>query len=172
MSKYKKKEKLVVDTAREYYEINSPKPIRERLEATDLDVVDFYHDMGILRTPAEHEVMWAIWVKNGREVEGAAARFIRLEAERQIQLEKNKQKRVEAELAAVEAQKQEILNREADIEAATVAKLAKLEAEAQAERERLAAIEAKKKEILAAKSIETPAIEPEEKTIDELIDEV
>lgn len=170
MAKYKKTEKELLERAREYYEIHSPKPVRERLEASDLDVLDFYHDMGILYTPEQHDIMWDIWEKNGRKVESREDRAIRIEAERQIQVEENKKKKLDAEIAKKEAEKQAILDREAAKEAAKAAKIAELEAQAKAERERLAAIEAKKKEILAAESVaEKPE---EEKTVDEVIEEL
>lgn len=179
MPKYKKIEQTTVDNAREYFIEHSPKPVKERLVADDLEVVDFYHDTGILRTPAQHDIMWAIWDKNGRKVETREERSIRLEAERQATIELNKQKRLDLELAEIEAQKQAVLEREANKEAEITRSLATAEAKVKREKARLAAIAAQKKKILAAESTvvvkepePVPIPEPEEKTIDELIDEV
>jgi len=201
MPKYKKIEQEMVDKARDFHLDHSPKPVKERLDADDLEVLDFYHDSGLVNSELKHEIMWGIWKKNGREAETKEERLIRLEAERLATIELNEKKKKQAELDAIEAQKQDFLKREAAKEERISAELAAAEARVKKEKARLAAIAARKQQILEeaekeAKIKSAPMSEPiaaeelqelaetveeivkpeppksEEKTVDEVIDEL
>ena len=63
MPNYKTEETQMIEKAKEYFLEHSNKKLSERMGTKTSEIMNFYHDTGMINTPADHQIMWSILKK-------------------------------------------------------------------------------------------------------------
>ena len=136
MTAYKNTEKAMIESAKDFFIEHSTKKMADRLVAGIPEVLNFYHDSGIIISPEQHAMMWDILKK----AKGGATVRTHDEVSEKVQDKKEK-----ALIKAQEEKKQNALAKEKEAAEAIIAKVKEEQAALIAEKEaEIKALEEKK----------------------------